>query len=127
MIGQSSNEIICISCPIGCILTVGWENGEINVSGHQCNAGVAYAKEEVSNPTRNIATSVRVVGGDMPMLSVKTALPIPKGAIRDVVDAIHQVTVTAPVKIGDVVLADVAGTGVDIIATRYVEKISDTL
>jgi len=96
------------------------QNGEIKVSGHQCNAGIAYAKEEMTNPTRNIATSVRVAGGDMPMLSVKTSRPIPKGAIRAVVDAVHQVTMTAPVRIGDIVLADAAGTGVDVIATREV-------
>ena len=118
---MEQKELTCISCPIGCILTVGHENGELNITGHKCKAGIAYAREEISNPTRNIATSVRVCGGDMPMLSVKTARPIPKGAIRDVVDAIHCVTMTAPVNIGDVVLADAAGTGVDILATRCVK------
>ena len=113
-------EIICVSCPVGCSLTVRQENGEILVANHQCKAGIAYAKEELTNPTRNIATSVRVVGGDMPMLSVKTAKPIPKSAIMDVVKAVHQVIMTAPVDIGDVVLADAAGTGVDVVATRVV-------
>jgi len=113
-------EIICISCPVGCNLTVQDENGEFKITGHQCNAGIKYAKEEMTNPTRNIATSVRIVGGDMPMLSVKTAKPIPKGVIMDVVKAVHEVEVTAPVRIGDVVLADVVGTGVDVVATREV-------
>jgi len=113
------SEIICISCPVGCTLTVR-QNGEIQVSGHQCNAGIIYAKEELTNPTRNIATSVKVAGGVMPMLSVKTARPIPKGAINAVIDAVHQVTMTAPVRIGDIVLADAARTGVDIVATREV-------
>jgi len=94
-------------------------NGE-EITGNQCAAGIKYAKEEMTNPTRNIATSVRVVGGDMPRLSVKTAKPIPKEAIREVVDAIHQITMTAPVKIGDIVLQNAAGTGVDILATRNV-------
>jgi len=93
---------------------------DIKVAGHQCNAGIVYAKEEMTNPTRNIATSVRVYGGDMAMLSVKTARPIPKGAIMAVVDAVHQITMVAPVAIGDVVLADAVGTGVDIVATRHV-------
>jgi len=96
------------------------QNGEIKVSGHQCNAGIAYAKEEITNPTRNIATSVRVVGGDRAMLSVKTARAIPKGAIRAVVEAVHRVRVVAPIRIGDVVLVDAAGTGVDVVATREV-------
>jgi len=115
-------EIICISCPIGCNMTVQQENDEIIIAGNQCNAGISYAKEEITSPTRNIATSIRVTDGDMLMLSVKTARPIPKSAIRDVVDAIHQVTIAAPVKIGDIVLANAAGTGVDILATRCVGR-----
>jgi len=117
------SKIICISCPVGCILTV-CSGGDIEVTGHQCNAGIQYAKEEITNPTRNIATSVRVAGGAMPMLSVKTARPIPKGAIRAVVDAVHRVSVVAPVRIGDVVLADAAGTGVDVVATREVGRVN---
>jgi len=118
-----TREIICISCPVGCNLTVQDEDGELKITGHQCNAGILYAKEEMTNPTRNIATSIRVAGGDMPMLSIKTAGPIPKEAIRDVVAAIHKVIVAAPVKIGDVVLADAGGIGVDIVATRCVESV----
>ena len=95
-------------------------DGEFEISGHKCKAGVVYAREEITNPTRNIATSVRVTGGDMLMLSVKTARPIPKGAIRAVVCAVHEVTVVAPVGVGDVVLANAAGTGVDVLATREV-------
>jgi len=94
--------------------------GELKITGHQCKAGIAYAKEEITNPTRNIATSVRITGGDMPMLSVKTAKPIPKGAIFDVIKAVHAVTMIAPVEIGDTVLADAAGYGVNIVATRRV-------
>ena len=120
MSNQSPIEIICVSCPVGCSLTVRQENGDIQVANHQCKAGIAYAKEELTNPTRNIATSVRITGGDMPMLSVKTAGPIPKGAIMDVVKAVHQITMAAPVDIGDVVLANAAGTGVDVVATRVV-------
>jgi len=99
-------------------------NGDASaVSGNQCPAGIEYAREEMSNPTRNIATSVRVSGGDMPMLSVKTKSPIPKGAIMDAVKAIHQMHVAAPVTIGDVIVADVVGTGVGIVATRNVVEV----
>jgi len=96
-----------------------------DVSGHKCKAGIAYAKEEMTNPTRNIATSVKVTGGDRVMLSVKTARPIPKGAIMAVVDAVHKVSIVAPVNIGDVVLANAAGTGVDIVATRAISPVSN--
>jgi len=112
--------MICVSCPVGCVLTV--SDDVSTVSGNQCPAGIEYAREEMTNPTRNIATSVRVSGGDMPMLSVKTKSPIPKGAIMDAVKAIHQVHVPAPVTIGDVILADVVGTGVNIVATRNIAE-----
>ena len=115
-----ATELICVSCPVGCVLTVQQTGGEMDIVGNLCKAGVSYAKEELTNPTRNIATSVRVIGGDMVMLSVKTARPIPKGAIMQVVRAVHQVKVAAPVEIGDIVLADAAGTGVDILASRRV-------
>jgi CxxC motif-containing protein len=97
---------------------------DFNVSGNLCPAGVAYAKKELTNPTRNIATSVRVRGGEMPMLSVKTRSPIPKGLIMEAVKAIQEIEMTAPVYIGDIVLSDVAGTGVDIVATRIVNQIT---
>jgi len=111
---------------MGCDMIVEKKDNDIQVTGHQCNAGIAYAKKELTNPTRNIATSVRVTGGDMPMLSVKTAKPIPKTAIKAVVDAIHQVTHKAPVKVGDIVLSNAADTGVDIIATRNIAALCTT-
>ena len=114
------NEIICISCPSGCLLSVTGSGTGLNVSGNLCPAGIKYAKEELLNPTRNIATSVRVKGGHMPMLSVKTKTPLPKRAILDVVKAIHKLEISAPVSIGDVVLENALGTGVDIVATRHI-------
>jgi len=113
-------ELICISCPVGCNLSISQSDTGMTVAGSQCPKGIAYAQEEITNPTRNIATSVRVTGGDMPMLSVKTSRPIPKNAIMDAVNAIHQVKVSAPVSIGDIVLRDVAGTGADAVATRNI-------
>jgi len=116
-------DMICVSCPVGCDMSVTKNGGKIQVSGNQCPAGFEYAQEELTNPTRNIATSVRVLGGDISMLSVKTSRPVPKGEIMNIVKAVHEVTMTAPVEIGDVVLADVFGA--DIVATRRVAHICD--
>ena len=113
-------EIICISCPVGCSMTVNETADGLSVSGNECPAGIKYAHEEKINPTRNIATSVRISGGDMEMLSVKTEKPIPKTLIMDVVRAIHKLKMNAPVNVGDIVIKDVLGTGVDIVATRNV-------
>ncbi|MCL1988405.1 MAG: DUF1667 domain-containing protein [Firmicutes bacterium] len=115
--------ITCIGCPMGCELTVETNQSDKNyiaVSGHFCKIGENYAKEEITNPTRNIATSVKVTGGDIPMLSVKTAKPIPKNKIMDCAKAVQNITVTAPINVGDVILKNAANTGVDFIATRVI-------
>lgn len=113
-------ELICINCPMGCPLTVTLEDGEVTkVEGNTCPRGDSYGRKEVTNPTRIVTTSVPVVGSSKErMVSVKTAHDIPKGKIFDVVQALIGVKAQAPVEIGDVILADVAGTGVDVIATK---------
>jgi len=116
--------MICIGCPLGCELTVVVsDNGEMEVSGHLCKIGITYGKEELTNPTRNIATSVRVEGGDIPMLSVRNEQPVPKGKIMECAKAVQSVVIQAPVAMGDIVLKDAAGTGVDFVATRVIVKI----
>lgn len=90
--------------------------------GNTCPRGEAYAKKEVTNPTRIVTSSVIVEGGTITRASVKTASDIPKGKIFDCMAEIRQCKVPAPVHIGDVVIANCAGTGVDIIVTKNVEK-----
>ncbi|MCL2500477.1 MAG: HAD-IA family hydrolase [Defluviitaleaceae bacterium] len=90
------------------------------VSGHLCGKGITYGREELTNPTRNVTTSVRIRGGLTPMLSVKTARPIPKGKIMDAVREVHTIVCEAPFAAGDVVLRNAADTGVDFVATRNV-------
>lgn len=112
-------NLICINCPLGCPLTVEVENGEVvSVTGNTCPRGVTYAQKEITNPTRIVTSTVMVEGGKSPMVSVKTKEDIPKGKIFDVVKALKGVVVKAPVKIGDVIVPNVAGTGVDIVATK---------
>ena len=122
---MEERNLICINCPMGCPLTVTLNDaGEVvSVTGNTCPRGDAYGRKEVTNPTRIVTSSVPVLGasGQMTMVSVKTARDIPKGRIFDVIKDIKDLSVSAPVHIGDVVKADVAGTGVDMIATRDVE------
>ena len=105
---------------MGCPLTVEMEGSEVKtVTGFTCKRGDVYARKEVTNPTRIVTSTVRVTGSSMThMVSVKTKEDIPKDKIFACVEALKNITVAAPVHIGDVILADVAGTGVDIIATR---------
>ena len=114
-------NLICIGCPLGCPLTVEMEGSEVKaVSGNTCPRGDAYARKEMTNPTRIVTSTVRVAGGRLAMVSVKTASDIPKGKIFDCVKVLKDVEVKAPVKIGDVIVENVAGTGVNIIATKNV-------
>ena len=115
-------NLICIGCPLGCPLEVEMEGKEvISVSGNTCKNGEKYARKELTNPTRIVTSTVRVTGGKLAMVSVKTEADIPKGKIFDCVRALKEVEVPAPVVIGQVILPDVAGTGVAVIATKNVD------
>ena len=117
-------ELTCIGCPMGCPLIVTMEDGAVaSVTGNTCPRGDAYARKEVTAPTRIVTSTVRVTGGTLPAVSVKTAGDIPKGKIFDCVRALKGVAVPAPVSIGQVIVPDVAGTGVAIVATKNIDKV----
>lgn len=118
---MEKRQLTCIGCPLGCALTVTMDQGEVlEVTGNTCKRGDAYARKEVTHPTRIVTSTVKVSCGSAPIVSCKTREDIPKDKIFDCITAISEVTVTAPVAIGDVLFADAAGTGVDIIATKAV-------
>lgn len=121
---MEKRELICIGCPLGCMLTVEMEGQEVvNVTGNTCPRGKSYAEKEVTNPTRIVTSTVKVAGGDRPTVSCKTKSDIPKSKIFDVARALKDVQVKAPVSIGDVLVEDVAGTGVQIVATSHAEAV----
>lgn len=109
----------CVACPRGCTITVEYDGTEVHsVTGNVCKRGEEYARTEIVNPTRNIASTVKVNGGVHPVVPVKTERPIPKTMIFDVMREINKATVNAPVAIGQVIIPDVLGTGVNIVATN---------
>lgn len=119
---METRDLTCIGCPLGCGVTVTMENNEVTqVTGNTCPRGDAYARKEVTNPTRIVTSTVRVSGGKAAMVSCKTKEDIPKDKIFAVTQALKNVTVLAPVGIGDVLARNVADTGVDIVATKSVE------
>ena len=106
---------------MGCSIAVEMDGNEVvSVTGNTCKRGDVYARKEVTNPTRIVTYKVRVIGGKEDMVSVKTKEDIPKGKIFDCIKALKNVEVEAPVQIGDVIVPDAAGTGVDIVATKNV-------
>ena len=120
---MEEKKLTCICCPMGCQLQVTLKDGQVEkVEGNTCKRGAEYWKKEVTNPTRIVTTTVRVRGGSLPVVSVKTAADIPKGAVMDCIRQLKEIVVEAPVHIGDVVLAEAAGTKVSVIATKNIEK-----
>lgn len=118
-------ELTCIGCPLGCRIEVimNEEGGIELVTGNTCQRGENYAVKEVTAPTRIVTSSVRVYGsrtGER-MVPLKTASDIPKEKIMDVIRDLAGVSVPCPVRIGDVIMKDIAGTGVDVIATKNVD------
>ena len=120
---METRELTCIGCPMGCLITVELEKGEVkSVTGNTCAQGDAYARKEVTNPTRIVTSTVVMQDGTKPRLPVKTKSDVPKSKIFDVMKEINDIVAEAPKKIGDVIIEDVAGTGVPVIATRTIEK-----
>ncbi len=105
-------NITCIICPRGCGMTVKEEAGKLMVSGNSCPKGEEYAINECRNPLRTVTSTVRVSNRKDTMVSVKTAAPVPKGKMMDVMALLRETSVEAPVSIGQVVLPEVFGTQV---------------
>ena len=113
------DRLTCVLCPVGCELEVRLDAaGELQVQGNQCDKGVPFAVEEVLHPKRNLATSVPVKGTKTKMVSVRLTGPVPRDMIFPILAEISKLRPEAPVRRGEVFIADVLGTGVDVIATR---------
>lgn len=111
----------CICCPLGCPLEVSFDaEGKVSeVSGFTCKRGEAYALEEATNPARMV-TAIVAAAGALEPVSVKTVAPVPKARMREVLEAIRGLALAAPVRAGDVVIEDVCGTGIAVVATKDV-------
>lgn len=113
-----TRNITCIICPRGCAMTAEITAAGVTVTGHTCARGEEYAVAECTNPVRTVTATVRVSNRTDTMVSVKTAAPVPKEKMAEVMARLRQITVQAPIAMGDVILSDVFGT--QIIATREI-------
>lgn len=119
---MEKRTLTCIGCPLGCTLTAVPAAEGFDISGYTCKRGLEYAKKELTHPERTVTSTIRVFGGTANVVSVRTATDIPKESISRVMKAINMLTVNAPVKIGDILCENIAGTGVALTATKRVEK-----
>lgn len=114
----------CIVCPNGCTIEAVWREGEeIRITGQRCKRGAEYVTQELTDPRRTIATTVRIDGAALPLCSVRLNRAIPKGEIFRVMEEIGRVRLTAPVRIGQVVIGNVCGLDADVIVTKNMEKV----
>lgn len=119
---SEKRELICICCPRGCHLSI---DKNLNVKGNFCPRGATYAKEEVTCPKRVVTSSVAIKHASLPLCPVKSLLPIPKEKVFMAIEELSEVTIEAPVEVGDIVLKDLSGTGVPAVATRRMERVEE--
>lgn len=113
---MAQKQMICITCPRGCHLSVDAETGA--VTGNRCEKGAEYGKNELFHPMRVLTTTVRLVGGGGSRLPVKTAGPIPKELIFQAMEEANAQIVHSPVKTGEVIVENLAGSGVALVACK---------
>lgn len=114
-------ELICTNCPMGCPLRVEYEDGKIlSITGNTCKNGITFGTNEVLCPKRTITSIVKLSNRDT-MLSVKSASELPKERIFEFMEIINKAAVSAPVKTGDVIVENIGGTGIDIVATKTID------
>ena len=111
-------ELTCIVCPRGCRLRI---DDDMNVTGNACPRGEKYAINELTNPTRTVTSSIRVSNRPYTLVSVKTDKPVPKDKMFDVMKEIDKLSIEAPTRIGQVVLANVLGTDSNIVITKDID------
>lgn len=120
---DAGSQLICIGCPVGCLITAGRnEDGSLVITGNTCKKGEAYARNEMTAPVRTVTSMIRVRGGSGHVVPVKTAAEIPKGKIEACMEEIKAAVVDAPIKVGDILIENIAGTSVPVIATGNMQQ-----
>ena len=120
--GMGEERLTCVLCPVGCELAVRRAKGGLEIEGNICEKGVTFATEEILYPKRNLATSVCAAGSGRRMVSVRLTGRVPREMVFPILKEIARLRPRPPVGRGQVLIADVLGTGVDVIATRTVDE-----
>lgn len=120
---SEEKEITCIVCPIGCKILVKMNDSNVKIlDGNKCKRGVEYARSEALDPRRMLTSSILVLGGEWPLVSVKSTRPVAKKHLFSVLSEIKKTKVKAPVRLGQVLIKNVSNTNIDIIATKTINK-----
>lgn len=116
-------EVVCILCPMGCRINVEIKDGEVvKIEDAGCSRGRDYSIQEVKSPVRDFFTTVRVEGGRIPVLSVRSTEPVPKNMLMACALELAKIVVSAPVRLGDTIVKNILNLRIDIVATKDVER-----
>ena len=116
------SEYTCIVCPRSCHICIEKVEDGWSIEGNQCKRGQTYAINEMTDPMRMLTTTVRIIGAGLNRIPVITNGEIPKVSIQKALKELYDLTITAPVRCDEVVLEDLVGTGVSVLAARSLEK-----
>ena len=113
---MEERNLTCIVCPMGCPIKAQVEDGKVvKIEGNTCKRGEAYARAEIADPRRTLATTMRTAdGGRVP---VKSSAPLPKGLLMDCMGKINAAEVKVPVEPGQKLIENIFNTGINIVAT----------
>jgi CxxC motif-containing protein len=121
---SNAKEITCIVCPIGCKILINTQGARQGIlKGNKCKKGIEYARSEVFDPRRMLTTSILVKHGEWPLVSVKSSQPVPKKDIFSVLKELKKTVVEAPINSGQILIKNIANTGIDIIATKTIKHV----
>ena len=116
-----SKKLICIICPLGCRMEVQIDGEEVaEVTGNKCKKGEKHARQEVFFPGRVLATTVRTTYPEAPLLPVRSDNLIPKEKLIECMRVIAKTVVKGPVQQGKVIIKNILGLDVNIIASRSI-------
>ena len=120
---KQTHEVVCILCPMGCKIIVETEDGEVvRIDDAGCERGKDYSLQEIRSPVRDFFTTIRVADGRTPLVSVRSTEPIPRNMLMPCAAELARRVIRAPVKIGDIIVENMMNIGVDIVATKDVDK-----
>lgn len=115
------NKLICTVCPTACKISISEsKEGSFQVTGNRCERGKSYAIQEIENPVRIFTTTINIKGGNIKRLPVRSKEPVSKSIVAELVRPVKAAEINAPVKKGDIIIENILGLGIDIIASRSV-------
>ena len=115
--------VSCIICPNSCTIEI--DEKTLKANGNKCPRGLEYAKQEITDPHRSVTSTVKTTFKHFPVLSCRTSQAVSKAKVMEVMKAINEVVIKDYVKVGDVLVRNIANTGVDLIATNNIPKGED--